>query len=459
MLEDGELPAMKAVLDSGTWRRVTSPSRYANGAVWPSFYSGLDVSEHGQCSRWNWDPAQMRMIYTDTSGLTPFWKTLDEGGATVGVIDVPFAPFVGLPKGFEVLEWGPHDRIVGRVQASPGGVADDVAGHPSHPFNDDLARPPLRPEDVPAFLDECIEGVRRRGDLAEHLLRRVETDVAVVLFTESHHAGHYLWHTVEPELEMYADLRAAPAKKTLEDLYREMDSQVGRLIEAAGPGTSVFVFAVHGMERARGVPTVLEPFLEELGMAHVDRSVDMRRSALLALKERIPRPLRDIYRRSVPLARRSQWGKAAVLPHYDWSRTRAFAMPIDHEGQIRINLAGREAQGIVPPEEYDQTCDAIERAVKALTTSDGRPAVDEVLRAPRGPDSGPLADLIVLWSPAAFESPVRTGSGDAPTFRRELTAQHSPEGFCISNAPAAGSDDEPIAAQDLHRLIAAAAGR
>jgi predicted AlkP superfamily phosphohydrolase/phosphomutase len=244
------------------------------------------------------------------------------------------------------------------------------------------------------------------------------------------------------------------------DLYREMDRQIGRLVEAAGPETTVFVFAVHGMEPARGVPSMLVPFLEELGMSHVDRSEDRRRSAVVALKSRIPEFVRNAYRRSVPLDKRSRWGKAAVLPSYDWARTRAFAMPMDHEGLIRINLAGREAHGIVPREEYGQTCDTIEQALKTMTTTDGRPAVEEVLRAPRGADSGNLPDLVVLWTAAGFECPVRVGPVEARPVLRELTAQHSPEGFVITRGnAAAGTDGETIPAERLHLLIGAALGR
>jgi predicted AlkP superfamily phosphohydrolase/phosphomutase len=39
------------------------------------------------------------------------------------------------------------------------------------------------------------------------------------------------------------------------------------------------------------------------------------------------------------------------LDNVDWSQTKAYALGL---GQLYINLAGREAQGIVKPEEYDQ---------------------------------------------------------------------------------------------------------
>src|SRR5256885_8916367 len=39
--------------------------------------------------------------------------------------------------------------------------------------------------------------------------------------------------------------------------------------------------------------------------------------------------------------------RPTMLPAYDWARTRAFSLPTDQHGWIRINLRGRERAGIV----------------------------------------------------------------------------------------------------------------
>ncbi len=461
LIESGDLPALAAVLEQGTWSRLTGPAEYSSGAVWPSFWSGQPACDHGLYGLWNWDPAAMGMAYSDPSGVPAFWEDLTREGTTVGVLDVPFAPLVGVTDGFEVAEWGPHDRVRGRVRVSPrelaGVVADEV---PPHPFAHPLARPPYEPHQVPDFLEQCLAGVRRRGDLAVDLVSRTQPDVTVVVFPESHHGGHFLWHTVQPDLPMFADLpSSAFPEQTLVDVYREIDRQIGRLVEATGPDTTVLVFALHGMEPARGVPTLLEPLLDELGLA--SRAAEAgRRSTLSALKARVPKPLRDLYWRSVPQSARAQWGRAAVLPSYDWSRTRAFALPIEHEGHIRINLAGREAEGVVRPEEYADTCEQIEKALLALSTVDGRPVTRRVIRPPRGSHPGGLPDVVVHWDPAVFESPVRLDSGETWCMRREQSGQHALDGFCLTNAAElTGADGGTIAVEDVHRLIAEARHR
>ena len=43
----------------------------------------------------------------------------------------------------------------------------------------------------------------------------------------------------------------------------------------------------------------------------------------------------------------------------DWSRTRAFAHPAENQGYVRLNLRGRERDGIVAPEDADALLDEI----------------------------------------------------------------------------------------------------
>jgi predicted AlkP superfamily phosphohydrolase/phosphomutase len=56
-------------------------------------------------------------------------------------------------------------------------------------------------------------------------------------------------------------------------------------------------------------------------------------------------------------------GLTAVGPdgETDWSRTRAYRSGLF----VNVNMAGREANGIVPPEEYEKTCDEIIAALHA----------------------------------------------------------------------------------------------
>ena len=84
------------------------------------------------------------------------------------------------------------------------------------------------------------------------------------------------------------------------------------------------------------------------------------------------------------------------------ARTRAFAHPAENQGYVRLNLRGRERDGIVDPDEADALMDEIADGLRTFTDLDGAPAVRSVERVADRFGSGDrahlLPDLIVRWT-------------------------------------------------------------
>ena len=136
---------------------------------------------------------------------------------------------------------------------------------------------------------------------------------------------------------------------------------------------------------------------------------------------------------------RDQLGAQEQAANIDWSKTRAFTLPTDLEGCIRINLKGREPQGIVEPgREYSELCEEIRARLLELTNpAKGTPAVRRVWLRNEvfpGERQEQLPDLIVTWNDEApfksLASP-RFGSieGDNADPR---PGTHSPYGFLLA---------------------------
>ena len=68
-----------------------------------------------------------------------------------------------------------------------------------------------------------------------------------------------------------------------------------------------------------------------------------------ALRDLLPKDFRKSLARLLPTRLRDKLAQRVDTAAIDWSRTRAFCLPTDLEGCIRINLKGREPQGIVEP--------------------------------------------------------------------------------------------------------------
>src|SRR3972149_1991735 len=106
LMDQGELPSLKALRDHGCWGEVRSPAAIGSGAVWPTFMTGEGPAVHGVYSVLPWDPRTMNLMRLTTDHLTPFWRGLSDAGYAVGVLDVPFAPVIGLAGGAEISVWG-----------------------------------------------------------------------------------------------------------------------------------------------------------------------------------------------------------------------------------------------------------------------------------------------------------------------------------------------------------------
>jgi predicted AlkP superfamily phosphohydrolase/phosphomutase len=385
--------------------------------------------------------------------LRTFWRAPTLASRRVGVLDVPFAPSPVPLAGFEIAEWGTHDGVLGSMRAWPrslGSRVRAVAGR--HPATGplDAAAWGWVPAD---FLDRCIDGVRRRGRLIEHLLQEESPELFIAVFGETHTASHLLWHTA-PDADR-PDTSALSNERGLVDLFREVDRQIERALTAAGDEAAVLVFSLYGMRDSRGLPSFLDALLCTVGLAARGSGPE-----LAALRRGLPVGLKRAYQRFVPTKVKVDLAKFGLMPRYDWSRTRAFPLPTDQHGWIRVNLEGREAEGIVERSEYDRVCGEIERLLSDLRMEDGTAVVRDVVRtSPNYPAgvAGRLPDLVVHWAPAATREPFRLR---IPPIRSELaasriTAEHSPEGFWVFRSPRAGgpSNGTSIPVQALGGLL------
>lgn len=130
----------------------------------------------------------------------------------------------------------------------------------------------------------------------------------------------------------------------------------------------------------------------------------------------------------------------------DWSRTRAYVLDASEAPQsqrIRLNVRGREPQGIVEPGgEYERLRQEIAEGLLKLRGPDGRSVVravhrwEEVYRGPYGEDGG---DLLIIYeddvSGAGHDTPTRIHTLDGPVVldaSGRMSGKHRPEGIFVA---------------------------
>jgi predicted AlkP superfamily phosphohydrolase/phosphomutase len=289
---------------------------------------------------------------------------------------------------------------------------------------------------------------QRVGRVGEQLMREYPWDLAIVCFTSMHRAGHLLWdRTILEGKPTRAELEAFDT--ALRDVYVACDAAVGRLVDQAGPDASIMVFSLHGMgpnsDRTCQLPEMLARILDdrksEGGMARKERITDR-------LRRMVPARWRARVKNLLP-----QWAQDRLTVYWrtgdrDWSKTRAFVAFCDLDGYIRINLRGRERDGIVAPEEFRGLCDQIAEGLRSFRDAHtGAPLIQEIHFAQQMFGDGPLRhylpDLVVQWvdSPAVAHRQIvseRYGSISWPTPGRHPLGRcgnHRRAGFLITAGP------------------------
>jgi predicted AlkP superfamily phosphohydrolase/phosphomutase len=135
---------------------------------------------------------------------------------------------------------------------------------------------------------------------------------------------------------------------------------------------------------------------------------------------------------------------------YDWQQTRFFPLPMDLTGLLRINLRGRERDGIVHAgSDYQSLCAQLEEFLSSLRDEvTGRPIVSSIVRAYEvTPASAPYRDgqpdLIVRWQAVRTSDVPALISSLLPAFRCPVprwlpsgrTGNHLPDGWFIAAGP------------------------
>jgi len=472
----GDLPTIAGLLGSGFDATVATPLGVLEGGIWPTFLTGTSPASHGMFSHLRLKPRTYGLevgMYADRLPVPPFWTHLSRAGKRVAVIDAPFARPVRELNGIHVTNWGAHDPWCWpRSSWPPRLVGELVRRFGSHPVDtcDATGRSLEDYEDLRARL---IAGVEKKTSLLRHCLERERWDFFFGVFSESHCAGHQFWHFMDPRHPQHDPKASEALRSAIRDVYRAIDAGVGTILGSVGAGTHVLLLLSHGMGPYYAGSHLLDLVIERLGVNGTCAAAPASRAEgttagvstpgrlLWTLRYLLPYELRlELKSRfPKPVATLRRWiGRPDSNP---WCRMRAFAFPSNNmTGAIRINLKGREPEGLVEPGvEYEALRKDITDALLALENPEtGRPAVQWVARVEElyeGPRLREMPDLLVEWdhnAPINALCSPRIGRV-SQAFGGHRTGDHRQNGLLIGRGFRTGEITERICTQDIAPTI------
>ncbi|HEY8427411.1 MAG TPA: alkaline phosphatase family protein [Sandaracinaceae bacterium] len=345
------MPALSALRRRGAWGALRSTVPPITVPAWACMVSGRDPGELGLYGFRKRVPGSYELVTGDARDVQVprVWDVLGEAGKKVCVLYVPPTSPPSAVRGQLVscfLTPSPDapcthpPELAAALEARFGPHAPDVGE--------------LRHGDEERLLDELYASARQHFGVARALWAEERPDFLMMVEMGTDRLHHAMWTHLDPAHPAHDP--SHPLVREARDYYAFLDAQLASLAELAGDDTAVLVVSDHGARRTKGAICVNE---------------HLRRTGWLALREEpaAPTPLR--------------------IDDVDWSRTRAWA-EAGYYARVFVNVRGREPQGIVPPEELDETVEALRAELEALSSEGGevievrahRPA--ELYRAVRG---------------------------------------------------------------------------
>jgi predicted AlkP superfamily phosphohydrolase/phosphomutase len=233
------------------------------------------------------------------------------------------------------------------------------------------------------------------------MLRRERFDCICVSLLAAHQAGHMFWDVSRLEID---DDQRAQLDGTLPLIYEMTDQAIGRILSALPDDADLIVVSPLGMGPNTSRIDLLAEMLElVLGRRRAGTSGSRTEAGgrIWRLRAAVPTPVRSAVARALGGRLAREVTARLSTSGIDWSATPAFMLPSDENGQIRLNLAGRERDGIVDPGEADSLLTQIAERLLTFHDLDGGPSIEAIDRASDlfpGRRSDLLPDLVVRWS-------------------------------------------------------------
>jgi predicted AlkP superfamily phosphohydrolase/phosphomutase len=397
LLEEGRLPTLAALRARGTTVELDTPATHVAGATYATLYSGLEPGDHGSHYAFQWSAPEQRVRFRDHFGLPELiWSRLDRAGKRTLVIDPYEAHIVPLDRGITLIGWQFEHLITLHRGSVPAGERRALARA--------LGRPPQLDETFGRPTAGRLLAMRRdllgaSDRVADAVLARLSDDTELVwaAMLATHLGGHWFWDLSQIDESALDEGTRALLTGTLAQIHVEVDTAVARILDALPEDADVIVLSPLGM----GVNRSRSDLLPGMVSAVLNGSTSNHSDAW-SLRARVPTGLRAAVSRTLPDRVALAIAERVQLGRMDWSRTKAFAAPSDHGGFVRLNLRGRERDGIVEPKDADALLDELAAGISSFQDFDGGPAVESVERRETlftaGKRFEELPDLIVSWS-------------------------------------------------------------
>lgn len=496
-MSQGHLPNISQLRQQGTYSRLHNCVNYQDTTaefsstepLWVMMATGCLPDKTGFWDTVTYDPDTYKVgcdaVYGgyDYQEYQPFYALGEE--YRVAAFDVPVTRVCSEVNGVQVTGWGGHHPFYPSESQPPQLLPEIVAQYGTNPvYRKDNGI--WWDKNYFNWVTESVaQSITARSKICCDLLQKESWDLFIAGFGETHTLGHDLYNLSQPDhpLHEHTNQLDEIGDPMLEG-FQQVDRAIGEIVAAAPENAHIMVFAVHGMGANHTdllsmmlLPEIMYrinfPGKAALGYAKSDRTAPpvITKNIRGGWSAEV---WRQVYEANPILKFWETWthkkflrgSKNGLLSPYPlleqnvelgwmpamwysplWSSMKAFALPAYADGHIRINLKGRDRNGVVEPEEYDAVCAEITDILYRLKDGrSGKLLVKQVVRTRKSPSDNnprlPDPDLVVIWHTITTDLVDSPDVGRIGPITYNRPGGHREHGFLIAKGPRITSGSE-----------------
>jgi len=396
-LDADRVPTIASILERGAVSDLESQIPPWTPSAWPSLYTGVNPGKHGVFDFLAFDGYDWRLVDRSDVFAHSLWELLDLHGRRSVVVNVPVT---SPPRSFD-------GALV------PGYIAPDAPTcHPDGLLAELQAELGDYRVYPPRDIDEAEKRewyrrlVEMRGDAFRYLADRFDPAFGFLQFQQT----DTVFHERPDDTAVVADI------------FEAVDEQLRATIDRCDPDT-VFLVSDHGIGPYEGAEFRVNEYLRDIGRLETTTGDGGMPSWTALARERDGTETHSPLQRVLEVASRFGVTSQRLQPILETLRldqlalryvssdtVRAATERVDFpestaymrsrtEVGVRLNVAGREPEGVIPASEYDQVRTALMEELRAVESPDGTPVFEQV--APRetffdGPFTENAVDIVTI---------------------------------------------------------------
>ncbi len=406
-----DLPTLKKLMKNGAYAKLNSTIPPVSAVAWISIYTGKFPSDHGVFDytyRKNNSYNDIKLISANNVQEESVWQIASKHNKKSVMCLVPatwpIKPFSGIGiSGFLTPGIKTEYTFPREFKKESEALFDE-------PFIIDIEKHRDLPKEE--LLKRIYKMTEMHFKLMKHLIVNKQWDLFFGVIMGSDRVNHNFWRFFDKEHRRY---EYVPKFETaLKDYYKFLDKNLGELIKLLPKDTTIIIISDHGIQRMDTRVNLSDWLIQE---------------GYLVLKE----PIKEKIKFSMDMV--------------NWSKTKVFARGA-WDGQIFINLRGREEQGIVDEGEYESLIEELEIKLKQIKGDDGKVLDTKIFKKKdyRGKFDSIAPDMIIYFDSLHYGC--NTSLIGNPTLWSPKTAMggddvtHSQKGIFITNKSRKGYIDE-----------------